>query len=166
MSNKLLKNINPIYTDFYKSMDRDSSSRQDAGDIAQASVERLLKLPAEQEVRSPAGLLRQIARNLKIDLARHRRRLPMESLQSRVDAESLPALSHDIDPERIALGQERVELLSKAIDSMPARCREAFILSRIHGLAHNEVGASMGISPSMVEKHVALGLKICREFMD
>ncbi|KMN22945.1 hypothetical protein TU85_11635 [Pseudomonas helleri] len=82
MSNKLLKNINPIYTDFYKSMDRDSSSRQDAGDIAQASVERLLKLPAEQEVRSPAGLLRQIARNLKIDLARHRRRLPMESFRA------------------------------------------------------------------------------------
>ncbi|WP_050549234.1 sigma-70 family RNA polymerase sigma factor [Pseudomonas sp. GM33] len=165
MSNKL-QSLSPIYTEFYRSLNCKSGNGHEAADIAQASVERFLMLPEEQEVRSPAGLLRQIARNMKIDMARHRQRLPMESLESRADADFLPGLSHDFDPERIFLGQERVALLSQAVDSMPARCREAFILSRIDGLAHHEVATGMGISPSMVEKHVALGLKICRQFLD
>lgn len=145
---------------------RTQHNPQDAADLAQASLERLLRQPDPEQLQSPQGWLRKIARNLHIDGLRQRKRLPIESLEQHDNPDSLPGLSHDFDPERILLGQERVQLLCAAIDQMPARCREAFILSRIHGLAHEAVADEMGISESMVEKHVALGIRICREWLE
>lgn len=69
------------------------------------------------------------------------------------------------DPERL---DERADarLLEKRlrlwIEELPERRREAFILSRYHGMTHEEIAALMGLTPRTVNTHIVLALKDLR----
>jgi RNA polymerase sigma factor (sigma-70 family) len=75
------------------------------------------------------------------------------------------ALASTRTPEQDAISRDLLDRIGAAIDALPSRCREAFVLNRIHGLSHEEVARQMGISRSAVEKHVMRGLHACRAIM-
>lgn len=54
------------------------------------------------------------------------------------------------------------ESLTKAIDSLPARCREVFIKSYIEDKTNKEISMEMDISLSTVENHMYKALKLLR----
>ena len=58
---------------------------------------------------------------------------------------------------------ELAAALEAAIDRMPPRVRDAYVLSRQHGLTYAEVAEEMGISPKTVEIHLGRALKMLRE---
>lgn len=76
------------------------------------------------------------------------------------------AVTVEATPERQVVNQDLLERVAAAIDALPPRCREAFVLNRIHGLPHDEVARALGISRSMVEKHVMRGLHACRALLE
>lgn len=131
---------------------RKSRGAVDADDVAQDACVRALDLPAPGNVRDPIRYLLRIARNLVIDRRRKRAR---EAALS----ESLAVIecgSRDpADPERILAGKQDLARVLEAIDSLPPRCREAFTLHRFGGLSYAAIARQMGVSTSMVEKHIA-----------
>ena len=56
--------------------------------------------------------------------------------------------------------------LSRWIQALPERRREAFVLSRYHDLPHVEIAAIMGISPRTVDTHILLALRELRRRLD
>lgn len=58
---------------------------------------------------------------------------------------------------------ELVEAAEAAVDELPRRRREVFILSRQHGLSHAEIGDILGISLKAVEAHIARSLAFLRK---
>jgi RNA polymerase sigma-70 factor (ECF subfamily) len=68
-------------------------------------------------------------------------------------------------PEVVLCEQERLELLDKAIDKLPSKEWEAFMLRAQEGLSYKEVGARMGIGERMAQLHVASALKYCCKYM-
>jgi RNA polymerase sigma-70 factor (ECF subfamily) len=56
-------------------------------------------------------------------------------------------------------------LLGKAIDSLPPKCREVFLLSRISDMSYKEIAAALGISQKTVENQLGKALKILRAFL-
>lgn len=53
--------------------------------------------------------------------------------------------------------------INAAINSLPARCREIFILSYLHDMPSKEISLQLGISLSTVDNHIYSALKLLRE---
>jgi RNA polymerase sigma-70 factor (ECF subfamily) len=53
--------------------------------------------------------------------------------------------------------------LEAAIAALPPRCREAFLLTREHGMTYNEAAATMGISPKTVMVQIGRALASLRK---
>lgn len=59
--------------------------------------------------------------------------------------------------------EEKVEkVVSKAINSLPPKCREIFILSRHDGLKYKEISEKLNISVNTVETQMCIALKKLR----
>jgi RNA polymerase sigma factor (sigma-70 family) len=128
------------------------SRHEDAEDVAQDACVHVLRLAAPHTVREPTRYLARIARNLMIDRSRRQKREAV-LFDSRADATL--AGSDGLDPERITSGEESLQRALAAIEALPPRCREAFELHRFEGLNYIGIAHRMGISASMVEKHIA-----------
>ena len=57
------------------------------------------------------------------------------------------------------------EILTKAIQSLPDRCRQVLTLRKIYGLSQKEIAASLGIAEHTVEAQVATGMRRCAIFL-
>jgi RNA polymerase sigma-70 factor (ECF subfamily) len=55
--------------------------------------------------------------------------------------------------------RQQIEL---AINTLPERCKEVFLLSRMQNLSYIQIAQQMQISPNTVETHIVKALKILR----
>lgn len=53
--------------------------------------------------------------------------------------------------------------IHQAIDTLPERCREIFVMSKLKGMKYREIAESLGISQNTVEGQMAIALKKLRE---
>jgi len=142
--------------------------RDAAADVAQETFARAWALQSEgrqgeasSAVQFPRALLYRIARNLVIDQHRQARHQSVESLEG-LEMHA----PENLQPEVIHASRQRTTALLKAIEALPPRCREAFVLHKFDGLSHAEVAQQMGISRNMVEKHVIRAMLVCRSCLD
>ena len=68
--------------------------------------------------------------------------------------------------EEIASAQEQLGAVKAAIMKLSPECRNAFVLNRFEGLSYREVADTMGVSVSMVEKHIMRALAEMRRRVD
>ena len=57
--------------------------------------------------------------------------------------------------------RERLAILAGAVEELPPRCREVFMLRKVEGLDQAEIARRLGISRNMVEKHLRKALLVC-----
>lgn len=65
-------------------------------------------------------------------------------------------------PETEVSDREQLQQLAAAIAELPPRCRAAFVLHKVHGLAQREVARRLGVGEGTVEKHIQRGLLAVR----
>lgn len=68
-----------------------------------------------------------------------------------------------IDPAETAA--EPSVLIAKAMELLPPKCREVFLLSRLSDQSYQQIADSLGISVKTVENQVGKALKILRKFV-
>lgn len=130
------------------------ASAEDAEDIAQDCMERLIRYQAHgnDELRL---LLYRIARNRLAD----RGRLPRAHLPlADTDSTDLPACGTP-GPLRQAESGQMLALLRQALFKLPDRCREVYLLNRISGMSYTQIARHCGITANTVEKHIARALQ-------
>lgn len=130
-----------------------------AADLRQEAFFRLWQRRTEWDgTGSVAAYLIRVARNLAFD--GHRRRLVHERWRDEAAHED----SHRAPAPDILLAQQDVALrVHDAIDALPKRPREVFVLSRDAGLSYREIAELLGISPRTVELHMGKALRLLRE---
>lgn len=131
---------------------------EDAMDIAQETYIRMMQYEASREVRSSSALLYRIALNVSRDFGRAALARQADS-QCSLDEMDLP--SERPTPERELLGEQELELLLDAIEELPPKCRQVFLLSRAHQMTYPEIAQHCAISVKMVEKHISHALTLC-----
>ena len=132
----------------------------DAADVAQEAYIRMLQYEGSCAVRSPSSLLFRVAINVANDLSR------LEQVRHAADHCSLDDM--DIDsglaaPEREVAAAQELNEIYLTIEKLPPKCRQAFLLSRVHCMTYPEIAKHCGISVKMVEKHISHALLICMQ---
>ena len=158
------------YQELLNFCSRTLRNRDAAADIVQESYARVLAVQhSGQAVPEPRALLYRTARNLQIDQYR-RSEVRGEALQPDAEASEAEldnlAAPEALEPDAAASSAQGVNALLAAIDALPVRCREGFILHKFDGLPHSEVAERMGISRKMVEQHIKLAMGACRRCRD
>lgn len=97
----------------------------------------------------------RLVRNRCLDYLRHKvfEQRYMESLQLSCEEEAVE--DHDTEI-----------LIRAAINSLPQRCRDIFLLSRVEGLKYREISEHLGISVNTVECQMGIALKKLRMKLD
>lgn len=135
---------------------------QVAADLAQETYMRFLNMGRSVSVSFPRALLFRTAKNLAID---HLRRGKFEP-QGGGTVDLLPDIpSGAPSPERVLSDKQRVRFLLHAIESLPPRCKEAFLLHRVHECSYREIARRLSISESAVEKLIMRSLLHCRALL-
>jgi len=108
---------------------------------------------------NPVGYLFRIVRNLAID--RIRRQSLERSLPNADDLDSIPSLAPDA--EKTLLYRNDLRRLSAALEELPARTRDAFLMHRVEGLSLQEIADRLSISVArahqLVRKAMVHGAK-------
>jgi RNA polymerase sigma-70 factor (ECF subfamily) len=132
--------------------------REDAAEIAQEAWLRMHRLEHPEQLSNPKAYLFQMASNLAVDRARR------HALELRVCREELLAADEGLpSAERAAEAEQSIDLIRAALEDLPADCRQAFVLHRGRDLSYPEIARQIGVSTSMVEKHIARALKHLRD---
>lgn len=108
----------------------------------------------------PAALLYTTARN--IAFSRHRHRKVMAAAAPAVTEEERLRREQAGIEQQVDRGQQLRRLL-QAVNGLPPKCRDVFVLRMIEGLSQREIAERLGIAVSTVEKHLARGLQQCRQ---
>ena len=129
-----------------------SPASPDREDIEQDACVRALATENPNRISDPIRYLMRITRNLFIDSRRRKQR--ETAAMASIEALAVTA-TESLNPERILAGKEDLQRALDAIESLPVRCREAFVLHRFHNLSYSAISRRMGVTASTVEKHIS-----------
>lgn len=127
-----------------------------AADLAHDTYVRVIssgRLPPQDQSRA---FLTQIAKNLVVDMYRRRR---LEQAYQETIA-LLPEPQVPSVEERTLLLETLFEI-DAMLDSMPAKVREAFLLSQLDGMTYPEIAQQLGVTVSSVQKYMSKALCAC-----
>jgi RNA polymerase sigma factor (sigma-70 family) len=105
---------------------------------------------------NPKALLTVVARQLLVD--RYRRQALEDSYVQMLT--QMPGLSHPSEEER-AMVCEILRQLDRALEALPAAVRAAFLLSRLDGLAYEEIADQLDLSVRTVKRYMAQAYEGC-----
>jgi len=64
--------------------------------------------------------------------------------------------SEEFGPDRIAEGRQELEFIVAALNELPERMRNIFVLARLENMPRAEIAARLGISKRLVEQQITL----------
>ena len=135
------------------------SSTSEAEDLTQDVFERVLKALSHAPIVNAEALVFRIAVNLLRDRARREiTRGGEQSLTSENIVAMADALTEDLSPERVVLGERTLADVLAALQELGERTQAIFYLYRLENLKIREIAAIYGISASAVEKQVSKAL--------
>jgi RNA polymerase sigma-70 factor (ECF subfamily) len=137
---------------------RMTGRRDVSEDLAQEVFLRILRYRDSYDTRMPfTSWMYGIARNALIDQMRKRR---PEAAWDESGPE--PLSTAEAADERLRKQQE-VDLLQRALASLPADKREVLVLSRYQELKYEEIGRILGCEPNAVKQRVFRAVKALGE---
>lgn len=122
---------------------------EERADLVQEAFARLIAARSAAAQDNPGSYLQGIMRHLLADRSR---------VWSRSKAVQWDDLALAAEPEQPDAALELAQmqgLYRAAVDALPPKTREVFMLHRAEGMAHREIANNLGISVRTVEWHIA-----------
>lgn len=158
-----------FYADILHYLRKRTDNASDAADMTQDVFTQWLGYRDQASVEQPRAFLFQMARNLLRDHWRKqkvRHSVFAEHLAQPSDVEVHVTPLHSNEPLARAQQQQHLERLGEVLDELSPRRREALMLHRFDGISQAQIADRMGISVSMVEKHIAFALLHCKRRLE
>ncbi len=133
----------------------------DFEDIIQEAYMQTIKRHRKKELDAPKAFLFAITRNLCINLLRRNKIVSFESIKDS-DTQTYTDQSKYI-PDTV-MDKEQYVTLTRAIQSLPKKCRRVFTLRKIYGMSLKEISEELNISIKTVEAQITIGVKKSQEY--
>lgn len=138
------------------SIARQIGCHETATDLAQEAYLRLLLQCDGTSIIYPEAYLFRVGRNLAID----HQRSPFRKADFIPLNEELPCTLPQ--PDELAFLRQQCKNLLDAIFSMPASCRNVFLLRKIDGLDYGEIASRLAISEKTVQRRLVQSMLHCK----
>jgi RNA polymerase sigma-70 factor (ECF subfamily) len=138
------------------------ASEAEARDVAQEAYVRMLQLDSHGAVSFLSGYLFKTAANIAVD--RVRTRTVQQRATRGLDEDQRQRQS--VPPEQVLQAREELELIERFVQELPAKCREAFYLHRLHEMSPPDIAAKLGVSKRMVHHYLVQALAHVRLRLD
>ncbi len=138
------------------------SDSHDIEDVAQEAYLRAFIAEQQKDIEQPKAYLFRIAKNVALTkLTKKSEKITdyIEECGASVVIECGAAADSEAE------AQESLGLYCDAVAALPEKCRQVFLLRKVHGLAHKEIAERMSLSVSSVEKYLLRGILECKVFV-
>lgn len=130
---------------------RKTRDQNEIDDLVQDVFLRIAARRGAEPVENLAGYVFQTAASVLAD--RHRRRT-VRHADAHVEFDTERHSSSDFDAARILESRQALQAAVRALQALPERTRDIFVLRRLEGHAYRDIATQFGISVSAVEKHM------------
>jgi len=134
-------------------------AQQDIEDVAQETYLRAYMTEQRETIEQPKAFLFRVAKNLALTrLSTKSRQITdyIEEAGATVVIETAAGSDEELE------AQQCLDLYCEAVATLPEKCRQVFLLRKVHGLSHKDIGERMGLSISSVEKYLRQGILACQ----
>jgi len=145
------REILPLEAALMQFLQHNWRNRSDIADIRQDIYVRVYESALQKLPDSPKAFVFAIARNLLIQRTRREQIVPIEAV---ADFDMLGTAIDTPSPERTAIARDELRRLQSAVDRLPPRCREAFVMQQVDGLTRLQIAERMGVSERTVKNHL------------
>ncbi|MDQ8028051.1 MAG: RNA polymerase sigma factor [Brevundimonas sp.] len=143
-------------------LQRKGEATGDAEDVVQEAFVRFHRAGHDLTAPDARPLLFVIARNIRNDrwkaAGRESRRHIAEDIHD-LDAGPRALASEERRADERLIGRQNLAAAAAVIRALPPRTREAFLLNRFENQTYRQIAQRLGVSVSMVEKHIAEALR-------
>jgi RNA polymerase sigma-70 factor (ECF subfamily) len=148
--------------DFAKNVVRDDFISQD---IVQEVFVKVWEKRAEIESLNLEAFLFRLVRNRCLDYIKHLKVVNNRMQQINISSkyEELYRIDFIGNEPYVLIEEELKTKIEKTIQSLPDRCREVFILSRMDGLKNKEIAEKLEINIKNVERHLSRAMQTFRK---
>jgi RNA polymerase sigma-70 factor (ECF subfamily) len=159
------------FSDLRRHIGRKLRNPSEAEDVVQEAYMRMLTMPEGPVLRNAKAFLFTVASNLAVDTVRRAQRLrrlfpDMTDTTTAFEGDTLEVICPRRSTEEQVDAAMRLSWVLNALNDLPATCRQAFLLHKVQELSYAEVAAQMGVTVSMVEKHLSRALQHLRKRND
>jgi RNA polymerase sigma-70 factor (ECF subfamily) len=137
-------------------------TRTDVEDIVQDSYVKVLQARDRTNFASVKAYLFATARNAALFILRRPRIFsdqPVTDIAVQSISEGGTGVAEQVSRD------EEIALLLDAIEALPARCREVFILRKLRGMPQKQIATRLGISEQTVQVQITRAAKKCAQFL-
>lgn len=137
-------------------------NRADVADLLQEVYVRVYESARRQLPKTTKSFLFTTARNLIVDRVRNEKVIPLEIVE---DMDALGVAAEAPGPDAHLAARDELRRVQSALDQIPPRAREAFVLHHVEGLSQHEIAVRMKISEKTVGWHLKEGVEALADLL-
>lgn len=157
-----VREVLPLEATLMKFLRRNWRNASEAPDLLQEIYAHVYAAALKQIPETPRAFVFATARNLLINLMRRDQIVAIEAV---ADLDALSVAAEEPGPDRNAESRAELRRLQDALDTLPRRAREAFMLRHVDGLSRREIATRMGVSEKTVKWHLGEGLRAIADIL-
>jgi RNA polymerase sigma factor (sigma-70 family) len=136
-----------------------------AADLTQETFLKFYQFVKENPPNNARALAYRIAVNLATDYQRKTKLRNSYAVDVEPSFFSDQSKSLVPGPEQTVIARQHLEQLNAALNELSPDCRLAFLLHSIDGQTYGQIASQLGISESMVYKHLTKALNHCAKLL-
>jgi len=134
----------------------------DVDDVIQEAFLKVLEARLTKPVKAPKAFLFATARNLALNMARYAK---VRGENVTIQADHYDVVDEEAGVRETVAHNQELEILTKAIQSLPDRCRQIITLRKVYGMSQRDIAKKLGISARTVNAQISIGVNKCSDYM-